>query len=90
MTYLKLKILILLILDETSYENILVYDISFKTLIDAKLSRIKFGKVDEFIRFYDGTRYLVYTISSIFSTSSTSLSLSLSLYIYIWCHLQED
>ena len=42
-----------------SYENILVYDISYKTLIGAKPLRIRFDKVDGFIRVYDGTRYLV-------------------------------
>ena len=35
-----------ILLDEKSYENILVYDISFKTLIGAKPLHIKFDKVD--------------------------------------------
>ena len=48
-----------ILIDEKSYENILVYDISFKTLIGAKPFRIRFDKVDGFIRVYDGTRYLV-------------------------------
>ena len=34
------------------------YDISFKTLIDPKSLRIRFDKIDGFIRIYDGTRYL--------------------------------
>ena len=38
----------IILLDEKSYENI---------LIGAKSLRIKFDKVDEFIRVYDGTRY---------------------------------
>ena len=37
----------------------MVYDISNKTFIGAKPSRIRIDKVDEFIRVYDGTRYLV-------------------------------
>ena len=41
------------------YKNILVYDISYKTLIGAKPLRIRFDKVDGFIRVYDGIRYLV-------------------------------
>ena len=38
--------------------NILIYDISCKTLIDPKPLRIKFSKIDWFIRIYDGTGYL--------------------------------
>ena len=37
----------------------MVYDISYKTLIDAKPLHIRFSKVDGFVRVYDGTRYLV-------------------------------
>ena len=48
-----------ILLDENSYENISVYYISYKTLIGAKPLRIRFDKVDGFIRIYDGTRYLV-------------------------------
>ena len=48
-----------ILLDENSYENILVYYISYKTLIGAKPLRIRFDKVDGFIRIYDGNRYLV-------------------------------
>ena len=40
-------------------KNILVYNISCKTLIDAKLLRIRFNKVDRFIKIYDGNRYLI-------------------------------
>ena len=39
--------------------KILVYNISYKTLINAKPVRIRFDKIDGFIRVYDGTRYLV-------------------------------
>ena len=48
-----------ILIDEKSYENILVYNISYKTLIDTKPLRIRFDKIDGFIRAYDGTRYLV-------------------------------
>ena len=37
----------------------MVYGISYKTFIGAKSLRIRFDKIDGFIRAYDGTRYLV-------------------------------
>ena len=46
-------------MDEKSCKNILVYHISYKTLIGAKPLRISFSKVDGFIRVFDGTRYLI-------------------------------
>ena len=45
--------------DKKSYENILVYNISYKSLIDYIPLCIRFDKIDRFIRVYDGTRYLV-------------------------------
>ena len=48
-----------MLLDEKSYENILIYDNSYKTLISAKPLHILFDRVDEFIRDYDGAKYLV-------------------------------
>ena len=42
--------------DEKLYGNILVCNISYKTLIDATPLRIRFNKMDGFIRVYDGTR----------------------------------
>ena len=48
-----------ILLDERSYKNILIYGILCKNLIGAKPLRIMFNKVDELIRVYDGTRYLV-------------------------------
>ena len=48
-----------ILMDEKSYENILVYNISYKNLIDSKPFCIRFNKIDGFIRVYDGTRYLV-------------------------------
>ena len=48
-----------ILIDEKSYENILVYNISYKSLIESKPLRIRFDEIDEVIRVYDGTRYLV-------------------------------
>ena len=48
-----------ILINENSYENILVYDISLKILIGVKPLRIRFNKVNGFIRVYDGTKYLV-------------------------------
>ena len=48
-----------IIIDEKSYENILVYKTSYKTLIEVKPLHIRINKVHGFIRVYDGTRYLV-------------------------------
>ena len=39
-----------ILIDETSCENILVYNISYKILIDDKLVRISFDKINELIR----------------------------------------
>ena len=44
--------------DEKSHENILISDISYKTLIDQKPLPIRFDKIDGFIKIYDRTRYL--------------------------------
>ena len=48
-----------ILIDQKSYENILVYNISYKSLIDCKPLHIRFDKIDGFIRVYVGTRYLV-------------------------------
>ena len=48
-----------ILINEKSYKNILVYDISYKILIGEKLLRIKFGKVNGFFRVYDGNKLLV-------------------------------
>ena len=37
------------LIDEKSHENTIIYNISFKTLIDPKPLRIRFDKKDEFI-----------------------------------------
>ena len=52
-----------ILLDEKSYknryENILIYDISYKTFMVAKLLRIRFDKISGFIKIYDGIKYLI-------------------------------
>ena len=45
-------------MDEKLYENILVYEISYKTLFGSKPLRIRFDKIDGFIRVYDEIRYV--------------------------------
>ena len=47
------------LLDEKSYQNILIYDVYYKTQIVAKPLGLRFDKVDGFIRIYGGARYLV-------------------------------
>ena len=39
-----------ILIDKKSYENILVYNISYKSLIDSTPLRIRFDKIDGFIR----------------------------------------
>ena len=39
-------------IDEKSNENILFYNISYKTLMGAKLLHIRFDKIDGFIRYF--------------------------------------
>ena len=48
-----------ILIDKKSYENIFVYDISYKSSIVPKPLRIRFNTVNGFIRVYDGTIYLV-------------------------------
>ena len=50
-----------ILFNEKSYENILVYDISYRTLIDAKPLCIRFDKVDGFIRVMIGITILYYS-----------------------------
>ena len=48
-----------ILLDEKSYENTLIYDVSYKTLIHAKPLPIRFDKIDGVTKVYNETRYLV-------------------------------
>ena len=47
-----------ILIDKKSHKIFLIYDISYKTLIDSKLLQIRFNKIGGFIRIYDGTRDL--------------------------------
>ena len=47
-----------ILIDRKPQENVLIYDISYKTLIDPTVFRIRFDKTEGFIRIYYGTRYL--------------------------------
>ena len=46
-------------IDEKLYKNILVYTISYKTLIGVTPLRFRFNKIDGFTTVCNGTRYLV-------------------------------
>ena len=48
-----------ILIDKKSYENVSIYNILYKNLISAKPFRISFNKTDEFIRIYDGNKFLV-------------------------------
>ena len=52
-----------ILLDEKSYknryENILIYDISYKTFMVAKPLHVRFDKISGFIKIYDGIKYLI-------------------------------
>ena len=48
-----------ILLDEKKYENILIYDISYKTFIGSIPFHIRFDEIDGFIKNYGGIRYLV-------------------------------
>ena len=43
---------------EKLQKNILIYNISYNTLIPSKPLRTRFDKIDGILRIYDGTRYL--------------------------------
>lgn len=47
------------LLDEKSYETILIYNVLYRTLIGSKPMRIIYNMVDSVIRDYGGTKYLV-------------------------------
>ena len=64
-------------------------DISYKTLIDSKPLRIRFDKIDAFIRIYDGTRYLTLFGSEKFDTIYNRIRYLISLksgITYIFFH----
>ena len=47
-----------ILIDEKSYENILVYKFTYKTLIGSKPLGIRLDKIDGFVRLYDRSRNL--------------------------------
>ena len=47
-----------ILIDEKSDGNILIYNMSYRTLIDSKPMQIRFLKLHGIIRIYDGIRYL--------------------------------
>ena len=57
---------------EKSHENILILDISYKCY---KSLRIRFFKIDEIIRIYDGSRYLTLLGSEKYEARTTELDL---------------
>ena len=75
--------------DKKSHENILIYDISYKTLINLKPLHIRFDKIDGFIWIYDGTRYLTLFASEkhdvIYDKIRYLISLEISI-TYIFSH----
>ena len=46
-----------ILLDEKKNENILTYDISYKTFMGSIPLCISFDEIDGFIKIYDGIRY---------------------------------
>ena len=45
-------------IDKKSHTIILNHNISYKTLIDSKILRTRFDKIDEYVRTYDVARHL--------------------------------
>lgn len=46
-------------LDEKLSGNILIFDVTYETVVAAKSLHIRFHNIDGFIRVYDRSRYLV-------------------------------
>ena len=70
-------------MDEKLYEDILNYDISYKTLIGPKPLHMRFDKVDGSIRVYDGTGYLVLFGPEKYNTVYNRIRYLISLKSYI-------
>ena len=69
----------------------MIYDILYKTLIGPEPFRIRFNKIDEFIRIYDGTKYLILigskTYGAIYNRIRYIISISLKSNItYVFSH----
>ena len=67
----------------------MIFDISYKTLINLKTLKIRFDKIDGFIWIYDGTRYLTLFASEkhdvIYDKIRYLISLEISI-TYIFSH----
>ena len=48
-----------ILIDQKSHESILIYYISYETLIGPQPLRIRFEKIDGFIKTYDENKYLI-------------------------------
>ena len=71
-----------------SHENILIYDLFYKTLIGPKPLLIRFDKIDGFIKIYDETKYLIFLAlknMTIFMTALDILRL-ISHITYLFSH----
>ena len=78
-----------ILIDKKSHENILIYSISYKILIDPKPLCIRFDKIDRLHGIYDGTRYLTLLGSKIYDAiyNRTRYLISLKSGItYIFAH----
>ena len=67
----------------------MIYNISCKTLIEPKALRIRFDKIDGFIRIYDGTRYFTLIGSEKYDTICNRIRYLISLkhgITYIFSH----
>ena len=69
-----------ILINKKSHENIWIYDISsYKALICPKPLRIRFDKIDGFIRIYDGTRYSTLFCSEKYDTICNRIRYLISL-----------
>ena len=78
-----------ILIDEKSHKNVLICDISYKTLIGASPLHVRFDKLDGFIRIYDRTRYLTLFSSekqdAIYNKIRYPISLKISI-TYVFSH----
>ena len=75
--------------DENSNENILIYDILYKTLIGTKHLRTSFDKIDMFFRVYNRTRYLaLFVYNAIFNEIRYLISQTSGI-TYVFSHFYE-
>ena len=78
-----------ILIDKKSHEKILIYEISYKTLTGSKPLHIRFDKIDELIRIYDGARYLTLFDSEKYDTMYDRIRYRVSLksgVTYIFSH----